>query len=318
MVGVVSGDVVAINAQTGSFDDKNIGTGKPVTAALTINGADAANYSLTQPTGLSADITTKELTVSNAIASDKIYDGNTNAEITGLALIGIVSGDVVAINAQTGSFDDKNIGTGKPVTSALTINGADAANYSLTQPTGLTADITPKGLTISGIFSVMNKVYDGGTIAIIDENNLLLQGVINPDAVELMNVVAEFAQADISENTLVSITGAELDGADKFNYTLSLANSPVTTANITTFINDQTVILNNLKVYPNPFTDRIYFAGITDNAEVTLTNLAGQRLMIRTMDDEESISLSYLPSGVYFLNIKLTDIGNQTFKIIKQ
>ena len=194
LVGVVSGDEVAINAQTGSFDDKNIGTGKPVTAALTINGADATNYSLTQPTGLAADITIKELTVSSAVASNKVYDGNTNAEITGSALVGVVSGDVVAINTQTGSFDDKNMGTGKPVTAALTINGADAANYSLTQPTGLTADIATKELTVSNAIA-SDKIYDGNTNAVITGSALV--GVVSGDVVAINAQTGSFDDKNI-------------------------------------------------------------------------------------------------------------------------
>jgi hypothetical protein len=40
-----------------------------------------------------------------------------------------------------------NVGTAKPVTSALTLSGTNASSYTLTQPTGLTADITAKNLT---------------------------------------------------------------------------------------------------------------------------------------------------------------------------
>jgi trimeric autotransporter adhesin len=57
----------------------------------------------------------------------------------------VVSGDDVTVDASgaTGAFSDAEVGTGKLVTlSVLTLIGADAANYTLTQPT-TTADITP-------------------------------------------------------------------------------------------------------------------------------------------------------------------------------
>jgi len=56
-----------------------------------------------------------------------------------------VSGDDVTAdaNAVAGAFSDAEVGTNKLVTvSGLTLIGADAAHYTLTQPT-TTADITP-------------------------------------------------------------------------------------------------------------------------------------------------------------------------------
>ena len=64
------------------------------------------------------------------------------------SLSGVVSGDTVTLDTSvaSGSFADKNVGTGKSVTaSGFAIGGADGGNYSLTQPTGLTADITAAG-----------------------------------------------------------------------------------------------------------------------------------------------------------------------------
>ena len=67
----------------------------------------------------------------------KAYDGNTDAAITGATLNGVVgTEDVTLANASTGTFADKNIGTGKAVTTApMTITGTDSGNYTLTQPT---------------------------------------------------------------------------------------------------------------------------------------------------------------------------------------
>ena len=50
----------------------------------------------------------------------------------------------------TGAFADPNVGMGKPVTvMGFTIGGADAGNYTLTQPAGLTADITSATLVVN-------------------------------------------------------------------------------------------------------------------------------------------------------------------------
>src|SRR6185503_10288681 len=47
----------------------------------------------------------------------------------------------------TGAFADPSVGIAKPVTvTGFILGGADAGNYTLTQPAGLTADIT--GITL--------------------------------------------------------------------------------------------------------------------------------------------------------------------------
>jgi hypothetical protein len=62
LVGVVNNDALSM-VQTGTFASANAGTGIAVTAANTITGAAVGNYTFTQPTGLSANITKKVLTI---------------------------------------------------------------------------------------------------------------------------------------------------------------------------------------------------------------------------------------------------------------
>src|SRR5581483_4288059 len=101
-------------------------------------------------------------------------------------LSGKVSGDTVTLGGTpTASFATKTVGNGKAVTvSGYTIGGADAANYSLAQPAGLTASITPAALTVSGA-TASDKVYDATTAATIDVSGTSLVGVIGADAVSL-------------------------------------------------------------------------------------------------------------------------------------
>src|SRR5439155_509874 len=138
--GVISGDTVTLNtgSAAGTFSSAAVGTGKTVTVSgLTLGGADASNYSVTQPT-----------TTANITASNKVYDATTSATLStgSAALNGVISGDTVTLGtgSAVGTFSSTAVGTGKTVTvSGLTISGADAGNYSLTQPT-TTADITAK------------------------------------------------------------------------------------------------------------------------------------------------------------------------------
>ena len=80
---MVAGEDVTLDdsAISGSFDTKDVGTGKTVTVTgLTLTGADAGKYILVQPT-TTADITAATLTVTGITAGDKVYDGTTDATI---------------------------------------------------------------------------------------------------------------------------------------------------------------------------------------------------------------------------------------------
>jgi hypothetical protein len=95
------------------------------------------------------------------MASTKVYDGTTAATVNldGATLTGVVSGDAVTLNtnAVAGTFANATAETNKLVTvSGLTLEGADAGQYTLTQPT-TTADITPAILSV--VADDKTKVY---------------------------------------------------------------------------------------------------------------------------------------------------------------
>lgn len=154
--GLVNGETYAVQGTaSATFNTSSIGTNKPIT----VSGftAPSSNYTLTQPS-LNADITAKPLTVIGASAANKPYDGNTNATISGGSLLGVISPDVVTLN-QAGSFISANAGTSISVTPTFTLGGAGAGNYTLTQPTGLSADITLASQTIT--FGALANQYVG-------------------------------------------------------------------------------------------------------------------------------------------------------------
>lgn len=149
--GLVGGDAVTLSGSpTFSFTNKNIGTSKPITASgYTLSGAQAARYSLSQPTGLTGDITARGLTIAGLTANNKVFDGNTTATLSGTAsLVGVQGVDAVTLSGTpTATFASSAVGTGIAVTvTGYTLSGADAGNYTLSQPTGLTADITSASL----------------------------------------------------------------------------------------------------------------------------------------------------------------------------
>jgi filamentous hemagglutinin family protein len=156
--GIIAGDSVSLQ-QAGSFDNKNVGTGKSVTVTVTntLGGTDAGNYVVADTTS-AANISAATITVTGTTAASKTYDATTAAKVSGGSLVGVIPGDTVTLNtsAMSGSFADKNVGTGKAVTVVgATLAGTDSGNYTLTQPAGLTADITPATLTYTATPSTL-------------------------------------------------------------------------------------------------------------------------------------------------------------------
>lgn len=87
----------------------------------------------------------RELTL-NVEVADKKYDGKNTAAITKAELTGVVDGDTVTLNSSgvTAAFDSAEIGSGIGITFTgdFLLEGEDAGNYKLTQPSGITANIT--------------------------------------------------------------------------------------------------------------------------------------------------------------------------------
>ena len=226
--GVVGSDDVSLVAAA-SFADKNVGTAKPVTASFSLGGAAAGNYTVSQPTGLSADITPATLTVSGAVAASKVYDRETLATVSGGTLSGVLGSDEVALANGSANFADKNVGTAKPVTASFGLTGADAANYQVSAVTGLSADITPATVALTSR-SVGSKVYDGQTTATLTGG--ALTGVLGTDNVALQASQAHFADAHVGTGKPVTAQLA-LTGADAGNYVLAAGAADGLTGDIT-------------------------------------------------------------------------------------
>lgn len=220
---VGSDDVILGGTGVGTFADKDVGTGKTVTVTgYSISGTDANNYSFAQPTGLSATITPKALTLVGLGASHKIYDGTVNATLTGTAAFsGLVGSDDVTLGGTgVGTFSDKDTGTGKTVTvSGYSISGTDANNYSFAQPTGIVANITQKLLTLIGL-GANDKIYDGNRNATLT-GTASLSGLVGLDDVILGGAgVGTFADKDVGTGKAVAVTGYSISGTDANNYSL--------------------------------------------------------------------------------------------------
>ena len=217
----------------------------------------------------------KPVTVSGITATDKVYDGTTVATIdctyATVNEADIVDGDKVTIDATnaTGTFDTKDVGTGKTVTIAgLTLSGEDAANYKLSTPVTTTGNITKRPVTVSVDGVSVTKVYDGTTAASTSNisGQVTLGDVISEDNVDVSVVtVGDYSSAAVGTNYEVTLN-LQLTGEDATNYTLPAA--PVTaTASITASSNitDTTAAAQNVVVGVGTFTEP-KFTGIGGEA----------------------------------------------------
>jgi YDG domain len=224
LTGIVVPDVVTLNG-TGTFSQVTVGSGLGVTSTATLGGADAAKYTLTQPTGLTANIIPLALTVTTPVAQNKVFDGNTNATITG-TLSGVISPDAVTF-LGTGTFASSAVGNAIAVTSTSTLGGADAGNYTLTQPSGLTANITASQFTEGNIAVFVAAASSTNTTASIVElnpNNSNQSGVLFPIPSSGTNLL-RFSGSATSTGYLANSNDGSLllfNGANNSNTTVNV------------------------------------------------------------------------------------------------
>ena len=236
-----------------TFFDSNNTTPVNNVAEIIVNVVPAVGAQNTEnwtPTGITISnvvAPSTPLTISGLTGDNKVYDDTTVGSATGTAsLSGVLGGDDVSLSGSpVFTFASANVGTGITITTTgYTLSGADAGKYTLTQPT-LSANITAKELTITGITG-SNKVYDG-TTAGSATGTASLSGVESGDDVSLGgSPVFTFASANVGTGITINTTGYTISGTDSGNYTLT---QPTLSANITAKQLIITGITGSNKVY---------------------------------------------------------------------
>ena len=80
------------------------------------------------------------------------------------------------------------------------------------------------------------------------------------------------------------------------------------------------VLENNdidLKLYPNPTTDYFYLSGEINNAELSVFNNIGQKVLSEHWS-KDKVNVELLPSGLYFVRIVKNNITMDIIKLIKE
>src|SRR5207248_815274 len=229
---ITSGSLV--NGNTAGFseayNDKNAGTGKTLTPSGSVSdGNSGNNYAVTFVNTTNGVINARAITVT-AAANTKTYDASTSAAATPTITSGsLASGDTAGFSE---TYNNKNAGTGKTLTPSGSVSdGNSGNNYAVTFVSATTGVINARALTVSltGSFTVANKVYDGTASATITTRTV---SGIGADDVSLVGGAATFADKSVGNGKTVTGTGFSLSGADAGNYSL-VSNTLTATANIT-------------------------------------------------------------------------------------
>ena len=156
---LAAGDTAAF---TETYDTKNVGTGKTLTAAGSVNdGNGGNNYAVTFVTNTTGAITARAITVT-AATNTKVYDGTTRRRAT-RRRSPRAAWPRATRRPSRKRYDTKNVGTGKTLTAAGSVNdGNSGNNYTVTFVTNTTGAITARAITVTA--ATNTKVYDGTTV----------------------------------------------------------------------------------------------------------------------------------------------------------
>ncbi|WP_293890837.1 YDG domain-containing protein, partial [Flavobacterium sp.] len=128
---------------------------------ITLNSTGATEVTIATASSIVAP---KGLTISGLTGVDKTYDTTTTATVSGTATLnGIVGTDDVTVNSSTVTYNfaTATTGTNKPITAlGFSLNGTAAGNYTVAQPTGITANITKAASSIS-VTGSSSFIYNG-------------------------------------------------------------------------------------------------------------------------------------------------------------
>ncbi|WP_168208348.1 YDG domain-containing protein [Janthinobacterium tructae] len=304
----VAGQIFSVTGagDASNLSSKNVQSGAALASATGLslgsssNGGLASNYNAIGVAGSSYTVTAKGITLVGISALDKTYDATTTATLNtnNVAYSGLVGGDSVSLaGSGTSSFADKNAGANKAVTvSGYTLSGADAGNYVVTQPSGLTASISKASLIVSGI-AAANKTYDATTGATLSGTAAV--SALGSDSVSVIGAGAgSFADANAGSNKAVSVTGYTLTGVDAGNYDVVQPNA------VSATIHKADVIVSGSKTYDGTTS----VAGST----LTATGVAGQQFSVTGAGDASNLSSKNVQSGAALASATGLSLGSSS------
>ena len=235
--GLISGETLTTGVDctvSAAFERATVGNDIPVTITMALSGTViASNYTLSSSTvSTTANIVQNAITISGVAVVNRVYNGTVSVALTGGTLSGVDPADAaeVSFTLGTGSMANANVGTAKPVTTSITLTGSKAENYSLSQPTNLSVNISQAPLTLLSA-TASNKVYDGTTTAVV--TGISFSGLAGSETLTPgLDYTASgvFLTANAGDGIAVTVSATLADTAKAQNYYVT--GTVGTTANI--------------------------------------------------------------------------------------
>jgi len=288
--GLVNNETIT-TLSAATLHDANVTTANNYVQSIAIatGTANANNYVITQnynnlsgTTQNMAVITPKSLTVTGTQVTPKPYDATDSATLSGGNLVGVFASDRLNINlVEAGHFTSPNIGAAVGVIATDSITGSASSNYTIVQPTGLSAQISAINLVIT--ISPETKVYGNnyaktsnsadGTNTSTDTVNYV-SNIANNSAkgFSVSGLVGSDAVTGVTLTSLGgSVTANAASGSSAYAITGSAATGTGTGPNGTGLANYNIQYVSNnysvLTVTPAPLT--ITLAGGNNNPAIT-------------------------------------------------
>ncbi len=207
---------------------------------ITVSGGGATSKTVATA---SSSVAKKALTITGLSGSNKEYDQTTVASFSGTpSYVGLENGETFAVaGTATATFSSASASTAKPIT--VTGYTAPSDNYSVSQPTGLSADITPVALTITTP-SIADKVYNGNSTAGALTLGTL-SGFVGTETVTVTGFVANYPSANVgsyADNLVTYTLQNGSNGGLATNYSLAngAASGTITSKPLTITANSVT------------------------------------------------------------------------------
>jgi filamentous hemagglutinin family protein len=203
---------------------------------ITTTGTEASDFNISStisdPVG---EIDPLVITAGLTGTIEKTYDGTTTATLGGANydFTGtIIGGETLGLVAITGNYAQKDVSyvgnvvqNNIPVTfTGLKLTGPYAVDYVLssTSVTGAVGEIDPKQIT-AALIGVVDKTYDGTTVATLAPNNYNLIGTIAGDKVSVSTTAGTYAspnvgKGNVGKGIVVTVNGLTLAGANAGDY----------------------------------------------------------------------------------------------------
>lgn len=302
----ISGDAVDVSKLTVTYTKDGKTVAEPRNAgeynvAIKYEDADYIGSTTAKLIINKQDVTLTGLTVDNkdykgdkaayvhydkATLKDKIEGTDVNFDMTGIVF----------------EFENKNVGENKTVTNTkpITLTGADAGNYNLTNPiVELKGTITALPATVT--LTVADKTYNGRT----DDAKVTMSasGIIAGDDVQLVATKGVYATADAGDNVEVTVTYT-ISGVDKDNYSYSIADKAYGKVN--------KAELNVTLTAPAPVTYDGKTHGVSGVKDDRIAADSGKKLYTLTYNNNDALPVD---AGTYSATAKLTDEGSKNYTL---